>query len=74
MATLTIRNLPEDTVERLKRVAAVHGHSMEQEVRTLIESRYAPRRAVLSRIRGRWSCLPKVSAEDVESWIDEERP
>ena len=73
MATLTIRNLPDETVERLKSIAKVHGRSMEQELRTLIESRYAPREAVLARIRGRWSSLPSVSDADVEDWINEGR-
>lgn len=73
MATLTIRNLPDDVVARLKAVARVRGRSMEQEVRSLLESRYAPRKAALSRIRARWPDLPPTSAEEVETWIEEGR-
>ena len=40
MATLTIRNVPEDVVARLKKVAANKGHSMEQEVRELLRTRF----------------------------------
>ena len=36
MASLTIRNLDEDTKARLRIRAARNGHSMEQEARTLL--------------------------------------
>lgn len=36
MATLTIRNLDEDTKARLRVRAARHGRSMEEEARTLL--------------------------------------
>jgi plasmid stability protein len=74
MATLTIRNLPDELVERLKQSAARRSHSMEQEVRELIEARYAPRIDVLARIEERWQRLPKASAEEIRSWVREGRP
>ena len=74
MATLTIRNLRDDTFERLKSIAKINGRSIEGEVRTLVESRYAPRKAVLSRIRKRWTSLPPISAKEVEGWINDGRP
>ncbi len=36
MASLTIRNIPEDAKLRFRQVAASHGHSMEEEARQLI--------------------------------------
>jgi len=36
MAQVLIRNLPDDVVERLKRRAAVKGHSLEQELREIV--------------------------------------
>ncbi len=42
MATLTIRNLSDDARDKLRLLAAKHGHSMEEEVRRII------RRAVQS--------------------------
>ncbi len=36
MATLTIRNLEDDLKARLRIEAAQHGHSMEEEVRTIL--------------------------------------
>lgn len=73
MATLTIRNLPDDTIDRLKEVAEARGVSMEQEVRDLLEERYAPRAEVVRRIRDRWDRLPRTSASEVRSWRDHGR-
>ena len=36
MATLTIRNLSEETKSQLRKLAARHGHSMEEEVRQIL--------------------------------------
>lgn len=44
MATLTIRNIDDDLKARLRVEAAQHGHSMEEEVRTIL-------RAVLNKPR-----------------------
>ena len=74
MATLTIRNLSEDLVDRLKEAAARQSRSMEQEVRELLEQRYVPRHEVLRRIHERWEAQPKASAEEIHSWIREGRP
>ncbi len=41
MATLTIRNIDEETKARLRIVAANAGHSMEEHVRSLIASEVA---------------------------------
>jgi plasmid stability protein len=43
MATLTIRNLRDEVVKRLKEAAKRKGKPMEQEVRELLESRYKSR-------------------------------
>lgn len=68
MATLTIRNVPDEVVDRIKSSAEMAGRSMEQEVRALLEARYASRKAVLSRIRARWPDLPRVKRSDVDHW------
>ena len=68
MATLTIRNVPDAVVEHLKLVAKRRGRSMEQEVRELIEIRYAPRSEVTERIRKRWDLLPATSETEVLEW------
>lgn len=38
MATMTIRNLDDDLKARLRVRAARHGHSMEEEARTILRS------------------------------------
>lgn len=73
MATLTIRNLPEDTVELLKQRAKERHHSMEQEVRLILLSTTQGRSETLARIKKRWKEIPKVNKHDVDSWIDEGR-
>ncbi|HEX3665573.1 MAG TPA: Arc family DNA-binding protein [Rhizomicrobium sp.] len=40
MATLTIRNLPEEVRDRLRRAAAERGRSMEEEARQALAERY----------------------------------
>ncbi|MYB49985.1 MAG: hypothetical protein F4X72_12095 [Dehalococcoidia bacterium] len=69
MATLTIRNVPDEVVARLKKVAANKGHSMEQELRDLLKTKYPARAEVLDRVRESWKTLPEVSTEEVDKWI-----
>ena len=74
MPTLTIRNVPEPVVKRLKAVAKNKGHSMEQEVRELLATRYAERAEVLDRIRKSWETLPETSAAEANEWLRQSRP
>ena len=73
MATLTIRNVPDEVVTRLKKVAANKGHSMEHELRELLKTRYPARAEVLDRVEANWKNLPPVSAEEIDQWIAEAR-
>ena len=41
MGAITIRNLSDDTIATIKRRAAEHGVSMEEEVRSLLASLYS---------------------------------
>ena len=70
MATLTIRNLPDDLVKRLKAAAASRGRSMEQEVRDLIRIHYMERSEILDRMRARWDDALAPSADEVRRWRD----
>lgn len=70
MATLTIRNVPDDVVDRIKSAAARRGRSMEEEVRRLLAERFAARDATIARIRSRWPDLPRVTSADVDRWIE----
>jgi plasmid stability protein len=42
MAMLTVRNLPDEVHRALRVRAALHGHSMEAEVREILEAAAAP--------------------------------
>ena len=73
MATITIRNVPEDLVHCITERARNKGRSMEQELRELLKTYYAGRYQILSRVRRRWEKLPPLSPEEVERWKEEER-
>lgn len=74
MATITIRNVPDRLVDRIKQLAGQKGVSMEQEIRDLLQSRYEQRGVVLERIRHRWETLPLQSAESMQDWKAQGRP
>jgi len=85
MATLTLQNVPENLVQRIQSTADHNRRSMEQELRALIESRFAgkeqgPARSegskdeALRRIRERWKDLPETKPEEIEEWLKEGRP
>jgi hypothetical protein len=66
MPTLTIRNVPDDVVDRLKAAARKNGHSMEQEVRELLKSRYTTRGEIALRVREQWKEMPSVPASEID--------
>jgi plasmid stability protein len=74
MATLTIRNVPQRTVRSLKALARRNRHSMEQEVRDLLETWVGERTAVLEQIEAGWEGQSRrPSADEVDRWITAER-
>lgn len=74
MATITISNVPDELVNRIKRLAEQKGISMEQEVRALLQSRYVQRGTVIERIRQRWETLPVQSKSQLQDWKEQGRP
>lgn len=74
MATITVRNVPDELVERIKRLAEQKGISMEQEVRDLLQSRYVQRDAMIKRIRQRCETLPVQEASQLQDWKEQGRP
>lgn len=73
MATLTIRNVPDDVVTRLKKVAANKGHSMEQELRELLKTRYPSREAAITSMRESWKTMPPTPREQADKWLEDTR-
>ena len=70
MPTLTIRNVPEPVVRSLKALARRRRHSMEQEVRDMLEVFVAERRSVLEQIEAAWTRQSRrPTASEVDGWI-----
>jgi plasmid stability protein len=71
MATLTIRDVPQRTVRRLKALAKRQNVSMEQAVRDLLEEHTGERSAVLRQIESSWQRQARrPTAEEIDSWIE----
>jgi plasmid stability protein len=61
-------------VKSLKALARRNGHSMEQEVRDLLETSVNERAAVLEQIEAGWATQTRrPRAEEVDGWITTER-
>ena len=68
MASITVKNIPEDLYERLKTVASAHHRSINSEVinclETLLKTRVLPVEERLNRIR---SLRRKVDSEGLDT-------
>jgi plasmid stability protein len=74
MPTLTIRNLSQRTVRSRKALARRNGHSMEQEVRDLLEMSLNERAAVLDQIDVGWETQRRrPAADEFDRWITADR-
>lgn len=69
MATLTIRNIPPEVLDRLKHAAARNRRSMEEEVRQLLQQRYADRLDVLRAIEASQADFTRVRTADIRRRI-----
>ncbi len=79
MATITIKNIPDDLYEKLKASAAANRRSINNEVIVHIERAVRSRRVdvdeVIERARKiRESINYVVTDEELETWINEGRP
>jgi chromosome segregation and condensation protein ScpB len=71
VATLTIRDVPQRTVRRLKAFAKRQNVSMEQAVRNLLEEHTGDRSVVLEEIERSWERqTSRPKAEEIDSWIE----
>jgi plasmid stability protein len=70
MATLTIRNVRPSVVKSLKSLARKNRHSMEREVRELLEEHVADRGSTLAQIQAAWATQRRrPTAQQVDEWI-----
>jgi plasmid stability protein len=71
MATLTIRNVSPQLVRSLKRLARERRHSMEQEVRELLEESVGERLSVLEQIEASWGDQTRrPTAAEIDRWMN----
>ena len=74
MATLTIRNVPQRVVRRLKSLAKQQDSSMEQLVRDLLEEHAGERTSVLKQIEASYARQARrPTAEEIDTWISSGR-
>lgn len=74
MPTLTIRNLPEQSIVRLKDLARRHNRSMEQEAREILNAATADRLLALELIEQGWQSLHhNIALDDIVDAIQEDR-
>ncbi len=74
MATLTIRNLPNEVAEALRRLAAKNGRSMEEQVRRLLAEQVQDRLSALEQIEAAVDRQSRpTTAAEIDSAIDEGR-
>ena len=70
MATLTIRNVPAETVKTLKSFASSNKRSIEQEVRDILRTFIAERHSVLEQIEQSWAGQTRrPTAKEINGWI-----
>lgn len=69
MAGLTLRELPEDLIERIKAAATLHGRSVEEEIRILVQDTFAAEQPLLEVIEDRWRDRPKASRQEIREWL-----
>ena len=70
MPAITIRNLPDDLVARVKATAASHGRSMEEDVRQLLQYRFRSKEDILQELPTQWKRRGQPAAEEIDAWIE----
>ncbi len=70
MATITVRNIPEDVITMIKNRARRNKRSMEQEVRTILSEVVLDRERAMKRIESLWQQQKRpISTEEVDAWL-----
>jgi plasmid stability protein len=75
MATLTVRNLGDDVLAALKKLAEMNGRSVEDQVRRLLAEVATDRLSACELIESAWSRQARApSPDEVSQWLRESRP
>lgn len=71
MASLTVRNIPEDTKTRFRTIAAAHGRSMEEHLRQLVIEAGLGNSEDPGRVREKPASYRSEPREKGEDWVSE---
>jgi len=75
MAILTVRNVPEDIIKTIKARARTNGRSMEQEIRSILQSVAMDRQSACDQIEQGWKRQARPTRrKEVDAWIRKSRP
>ena len=80
MATITVKNVPDDVYEKLKAMAKEHRRSINNEVIVLIEDHVGKRRLSTEEMLAQAREVRKLTAgvtitdEELDEWINSGRP
>ena len=70
MATITVRNIPDEVIVMIKNRARRNRRSMEQEVRSILSGVVHDRERAMMRIESLWTKQKrKIPREEIDKWL-----
>ena len=70
MATITVRNIPDEVIEMIKNRARRNRRSMEQEVRSILSGVVHDRERAMKRIESLWEKQKRpIPREEIDEWL-----
>ena len=74
MATITVRNIPDEVIGMIKDRARNNRRSMEQEVRSILSSVVHDREQAMRRIESLWKKQKRpIDREEIDEWLGRAR-
>ena len=73
MPSLSIKNVPEEVVARLREKARSNHRSLQGELRAILDESLAPSRLTVQQLRERVRRLGLRTGDDATRWIREQR-
>ena len=73
MPSLTIKNIPDEMLTRLRERAQGHHRSLQGEVITILEEAMRPRRLTISEVHQKVKELGLKTGDDSTAWVREDR-
>jgi plasmid stability protein len=75
MPILTVRNVPKRIIKTIKARARTNGRSMEQEIRSILQSVAMDRQSACDQIEKGWKRQARPTRrQEVDAWIRKSRP